>query len=270
MKNNGLIIKTMIMMFLFFLPFSSALAFSWAEDEVKQISTNEVITILHTTNTGTETLTSLEDKNRNIFKVANIEPLEENTAMNILMLKDQFYAWSNMKIDEIKFMVSEKGLDISVLPAEFSYSNINILSHLPAGMMFDYKNSLNYNFRIKKDNYFIKIRGSFPGETELCEKIAEVIRDPEEYLKKHDPAYFLMQLQEIKDELDMLRRAIVVLKTEKNISGKIIERVLELKEKYPSYNLYQIQVMLSREKIKLSKKEINTILTVYMNTWSDK
>ncbi len=127
-------IKNLLMiLFLFiFLPFSSVFAFTWTEDEVKQISPNEKITVVSTAKKGIETFAVLKDKNGNTFNVINVEPLEKDSVKNILKLKEAFFNWSNLKIDKIKFMVSKKGLDVAVLPLQFAYSNVNILPHLPA------------------------------------------------------------------------------------------------------------------------------------------
>ncbi len=266
----------MILFLFIFLPFSSIFAFTWTEDEIRQISRSEKITVVSTATKGIETFSVLKDKNGNTFNVINVGTLEKGSVKNILRLKEAFFNWSNLKIDRMKFMVSRKGLDIAVLPLHFAYSNINILPHLPAGMLFSYTDSLYYNFRITKDNLFIKISGDFTGETELCKKIIEAIKDPKEYIIKHDPKYILRQIQrvtkeldEIKKERDLLRWAIIVLITDKSISIQKIDRVVEIKKATPKYNLNQIRLILAKEKIKLSKEQINAILTVYFYQWAN-
>ncbi|MBU1075896.1 MAG: hypothetical protein KKH98_01295 [Spirochaetes bacterium] len=276
MQRNILFITFLAVCFFIMLPVAPVLSFSWTEDEIQRIDSNEEITVLTTTNMETETEIKLKDKAGHIFSVLHPAAFPDRVVRNILKLKNDFFSWVGLQILELKFIVTENELKISLLPSEFLYSGTNISQNLPAGMFFTYTDSLQYNFRIMKDNMFIRIKGFFIDPAKLCEKIMEALKNPIAYIQKRDPEYFLSKLNLLQDDIDKLRKensmlqwAVITLINDEKISRNVIDQVVALKKADPMITISRIRDELDKKKISLSKGEVNVILTIFFNEFED-
>jgi len=232
------------------------------------------IELVKITNLNSKKMFVLKDTMKNKFFIEKNLYITEKILKTILKLKEQFFSWTNLTIQQITFEPLSDKIQIYILPAEFIYDGIEINKYIPMGMFFIYKGTLSYNFRLVKDNFFIKIEGFFISEEQLCKKLLGAIKNPAGYLKKYSPDYFVAQLDKLSEEIDflkeqnkILRYAIVTLITKEKVKHDIIDKVVELKMKNPKITIDEIQNKLKSINIHLSKKVINTILTVYFNEW---
>ena len=161
---------------------SSLMAFNWTKDEISKIDENEIIKVLNLTNTDKDTTATLQDKNNNIFEVNYPLQIDEFAVKNILKLKNDFFNWSDLKINKIKFMSSDKFLEISIIPAQFICKGTNIIQNIPDGFYFFYTDALQYNFRITKNNVFIRMAGFFFNHDDFCQKISDALVNPTAYI----------------------------------------------------------------------------------------
>jgi hypothetical protein len=262
----------------------NAFSFDWEANKISIVSKMET--------DGRIDLMLRDDKGVQ-FRVIS-DGLEDKTAANIIRIKDNFSSWKNMKMESITFSHMDGLLDIIIIPAKFEYNRVNIRNYITAGMQFSYPDYLQYNFRIAVNKLFVRIKGDFTDETKFCEKIIDAVKNPQLYIKKRDPEYFLSRIEEMEKKMadtnaqledtrtrladantqkDKLRVALMALQNEGFFSGptpisqKVVERVIQMKDKNPKLKAEQISEALEKEKIEVSKKEVNIILNVYFNEY---
>ncbi len=248
---------------LFLLLFNTSLfAYEWSNDN---------ITIVSKTQDEDRTSVTLKDQGGNIFNVQYYNTLEEQTAKTIIRLKSDFYGWQNMKVDNLNFTSSEGGLQIAVVPKQYQYKNVDINQYLPSGMLFTYTTQLQYNFRINVSRLFVRIVGDFKDENKLSDKIVDAIQNPQEYIKRREPEYLLMQIERLEDEFQKLRYAVLALHNKGVFSGPeqinrdTISHIVNMRINNPKITADEISKSLEKDKIKASDREINLILNIYFN-----
>jgi len=204
--------------------------------------------------------------------------LDDSDAKMILEIRKAILSWKNIRVKRIRFLVSQAGIDIVAFPDSFMCEGKDMLVYVPAGIHFSYTDSLEYNFRITLENLFIRIRGSYIDEIELCTKIIEAVNNPREYIRKRDPEYFLSKLDmleknysRLEKDYQMLRTAVMALhntgffRGTTPVSIDVITRTVELKKSDPSITDKKILEVLKKEKIKATGKEVSLVLEVYFN-----
>lgn len=225
---------------------------------------------------GSEKNINLVDNYSNQFVIIEKSDIDTETAEKVIKLKDDFFNWKSMKIDKIKFLVSKSKIDIVILPLSFTCNSNNIIPHIPAGLFFIYTDALKYNFRMIKDNIFIRMEGYFINEQVFNDKIEMALKDPSIYVKSHDPAYIVFKLDSLENDLaklnkenSMLRKAVINLLNKTSVSDDTVKKVIKLKTNNPSLNAEQITIKINGQGIKISEKTVNLILAVYFNEFPD-
>lgn len=259
---------------LLLLPLTTLLrAYDWTGAAVAR---EEMLQVLSVSNNETETNITLQDKNSNVFLVDFLDPMDDNTMSRILKLKNDFYTWPELKINRIQFRFSDGELEMTLLPDRFLCNNTNVMPYLPAGMLFRYTDTLHYNFRMVKENLFLKLEGIFLNRIEFSQRLLDALRNPLAYIKKQDPEYFMAKLDLLQGQMDALTRenntlkwALITLINEEKITEENIAKVVKIKKGNPRLNPGQIRDILSKEKVKLSKGQISVILTVYFSEYED-
>lgn len=251
------------------------------------------ISLQNTEQNGEEIYISLADSSGRQFGVKYFGEVSAEDADRILSLRNSFYGWKNMKPSRMDFFITGQVIEIAVFPEKYIYKNKDFMPFIPGGMLFTYAGELSYNFRITKNNVFIRIAGPYKDEDELGNKMTEAINDPLGYLKKRDPEYFLGKLtmletksreqQEQYEKLlsdhkallaehARLMNAVMTLHNTgflgfgvSQIDQKTVVRIIEMKKAVPALKADQIRDQLEREGIKASKNEVFLVLSVYFN-----
>lgn len=245
---------------------SSLFAYDWAQDG---------ITVVNKADTEGKTELTLKDDKENTFTLSYMSEPDDAILKNVAKLKTDFYGWKNMKVDALKFMYEQGGLEVSIMPKTFEYDGKNINEYLPSGMQFSYSYLLQYNFRINVNRLFIRIAGDFDTEERVCKKIVDAINNPKEYIKKRDPEYLLTKLEQLDDTLHKLRTATMMLHNSGFLSSptpvdrNVVERVVNLRIIDPIISREKIAETLEKEKVKATSREINLILNVFFNDFKN-
>jgi hypothetical protein len=227
-------------------------------------------TVEKTEKSDIETILSLKDASGNPFTVTYKE-LTNDKAEIIIKLNQQFRNWKDMQIDKLSFTVESNEIQVFVLPSKYDYKEVNIVPHIPAGMLFIYSDLYKFNFRLVKDNYFIKIEGVFINEDSFSDSLVEAIKDPVKYLEKTNPLYIITKVSQMEENIQNLKYSLLMLNTMSSfgkpemIDQKVIKRTIEIKSANPKFEVKDIVNQLEKEKFKTSKKVVNAILQIYMN-----
>ncbi|PKL40657.1 MAG: hypothetical protein CVV44_03375 [Spirochaetae bacterium HGW-Spirochaetae-1] len=205
---------------------------------------------------------------------------------NVLKSLASINTWTVIKPREIGMVVSNDLLDIVIQPEQFLYKKVNLLPHVPAGLLMQFDTNLKYNFRFTRNNLFVRIQGTYRTEQELCENVLEAYTDPLKYLKKRDPEFFLTKLNQFEEEITSLKNSVKDLEEEnrllksavatlhntgflgfgnKPINQKIVKRTIAVRKEKPAATAEEITDILNDEGLKTSKKEVSLVLLVYCN-----
>jgi hypothetical protein len=214
----------------------------------------------------------LKDASGNVFYVEDGLNIPEEQADAVIKQKDLFYSLQLIKIKELKFQFEEGILQAALIPSELKYSDKDLTSYLSSGMIFSVENSvLVYNFRIRKDNYFLRINGSFVSEKVLCDKLLEAVSTPQTFVQRRDPDYLLSTLDKLSRENELLKRAVIALSnrgifsSDGPVDDKLIDRVITIKTQKPAITPKEIEEILDKEKMSYTSRAVILILNVYFN-----
>lgn len=211
-------------------------------------------------------------------------------------LKKNLSSWKYMRPSRIEFSYADNTLEVTVVPASFTYEGRDLLRYLKSGIRFYYRDALEYDFRIFIDKMFLKVKGFYTEEEAFCKNLLNAIEDPKGYLRSRDPEFMLARIEKMQKDLDGLslkmhqleqsqgdlrkqfdtaRKALIALHNTgffsgpSKVSDKVIERVVALKKAEPSLKADQIAERLEKEKIEASSKEVELILTAFFYELDD-
>ena len=212
----------------------------------------------------------LKDSSGNMFYVENGDDLTDEEVVSILTIKDSIFGWQNIKIKEARF-VSEGGvINMLITPESVLCNSVDIAKNLTAGMLFSFENqTLSYNFRIKKDNYFLRINGAYISEKVLCDKMLEAVQTPQTFVQRRDPDYLLSHIDKIDAEMNLIRKIAIALNnkglfsSDGPVDDAVIDKVVKLKQVNSKATKKEIKESLVKENIKVTDRALELIFNVY-------
>jgi hypothetical protein len=213
---------------------------------------------------------ALKDSAGNMFYVENGEDITEEEVTSILSIKDSIFGWQSIKIKEARF-VSEGGvISVLITPESVTWNSVDITPNLTAGMLFSFENqTLSYNFRIKKDNYFLRITGAYISEKVLCDKMLEAVQTPQTFVQRRDPDYLLSHIDKIDAEMNLIRKIAIALNnkglfsSDGPVDDAVIDKVVKMKRENSKATKKEIKENLSKENIKITDRALELIFNVY-------
>lgn len=229
------------------------------------------LTVKSSESNEAETVSVIEAEGGTQFVLKYSKDVSPLMLENIVRLNSEFRKWKSMKVSRIEFSVLSNNIEVVIIPSEYSYEGVNIIPNLPAGMLFIFDDSLKYNFRVIKDNIFVRIEGRFSEENNLNKTIVEAIKDPVAYLQKNNPRYIISKLQQLEDANAKLTVAVMALYNTgffggtKPVDQKKVSRIISIKNENPKFKTDDIQKILKQEKIDASDKEVKLVLSVFFN-----
>ncbi|MCL2154271.1 MAG: coiled-coil domain-containing family 149 protein [Leptospirales bacterium] len=265
--------KIYMLLFLFALT-SSAFAYNWSAAGFQEISSGV---------DDDENYLILKDENSVTIKIRFHDEAPGGWEDKVVELNKKFTQWEYMKSSAIDYLVTSNSLEVLINPTYFTYNNSDFLQYMPGGMTFIlYDYGISYNFRITKDNIFLRLNDKFIDEVSLCKRIKEALDDPIMYLKKREPEYLLQKLNELEGDIallkmyhDRLANSVLYLHNtgalgfgNTPVKSSLIKKVVELKTKEPALTLDKIKEQLDKEKVDYSNKELKLILNIFYNEFN--
>lgn len=223
---------------------------------------------------GSKIILTLKDKKNLTFKVVyQDESMLEQVAPRIIKYKNEFYGWREINFTEISFMVFDSFLEVIVMPREIIHGQNNLAAAIPAGItMVNHsdRDLMHYDFRIIKDNLFLRIEGDYVSEEELLSQLRYAYDFPRAYLQRNESK--VNNSRNSSGGIDeKARQALIYLLNEdwngrpKSVPPETIKKVTELKANNPWMTKNQLWKEIKKEKIKITKREFELILIIYFN-----
>lgn len=257
-------------MILLFLSISNASAFDWA---------SRGLSLKDSGSLDEENFIMLEDRSSIEVKIRFRNELSNNQAEKVADLFNGFKSWKYLTMSRVEFFWINDTCEILIIPTSYKYKDIEYTPYVPGGLVFIYDNYLRYNFRVNKDNFFLRINDRFISEEILSGRIKEAVDDPIAYLTKRDPEYFLQKLtelesmhKELKERQERIAGALLYFENSgflgfgnTPVKNSLVKRIVEIKTEEPGIKADAIKAKLADEKIEATNKEIKLILNVFYN-----
>jgi hypothetical protein len=223
-----------------------------------------------------QTLIRLREPSGREFSVKRTDEPDDQTVAAILRYISLFAGWESASIETIDFLIQPKSIEIHIVPSRFVCDERDIMPHLPAGFIFSVTEIEEYNFRITKENLFIRISGIFKGERELCKKIVSALDNPLPYIKRDDINYLATRTDDLERKTEILeldgRRTKEALIAQMNrgffggprpIPRATIDRILSIRSAEPRIGKKELYERLRAEKREISERELGFVLGVF-------
>ncbi|HET6484909.1 MAG TPA: hypothetical protein VFH83_00725 [Spirochaetia bacterium] len=169
---------------------------------------------LRTVSTATEgsrTVTTFQDsQGRSLVVSTLVDPPKEVTD-RIFQLDRIVYGWRNIATSSIRMTVTDALIEATVTPSKVVVKGGDLLPYIPAGLFLTSTDTVAYDFRVTKDNLFLKIRGPYTNEDEMEAKMASAIADPNGFLLQSDPSYLIGRLEQAEGRIAVLEHAVQML-----------------------------------------------------------
>ncbi|MFA5519750.1 MAG: hypothetical protein WDA74_10895 [Spirochaetota bacterium] len=248
---------------LLFFSVSNALAFDWASRGLSLIDSGSV---------DEENFIILEDSSSVEVKIRFRNELGANQAEKTADLFSDFKSWKYLTMSRVEFFWVNDTCEILIIPAAYEYKDMEYTPYIPGGLVFIYDDYLRYNFRVNKDNFFLRINDRFINEEILSGRIKEAVEDPVAYLTKREPEYFLQKLTKLEERQERIAGALLYFQNSgflgfgnTPVKKSLIKRIIEIKTEEPDIKADAIKARLADEKIEASNKEIKLILNIFYN-----
>lgn len=233
--------------------------------------------VIDTKEDDTKTILTLQDGQNRIFRVTyQDQAITEAMAETIIKYKNEFYSWQQIHLQDVSFIIAAGPLEIIIIPREIMHDQINLAATVPAGITLTYypdKDVLYYDFRVMKDNLFIRVAGNYLNEAEMLSKLISAYDNPLAFQRQSDPEDLTKEIDNLKEETEILRQALIYLNNEdwlnrfKTIPPETIKRMVELKQSNPKMTKSELWKELKKEQIKVTKKEFKLLLIIYFNEY---
>ncbi|OHD61504.1 MAG: hypothetical protein A2014_03765 [Spirochaetes bacterium GWF1_49_6] len=234
---------------------------------------------------------TLQNESGAQFKVIYSADVSDKQAAKIADVAGEITGWKTIPLNDLRFFISDKTIDVVVSPVKIEINKTNFLSYFPSGLFFfvdlnDY--ILRYDFRMNyKGNLFLRVKGIYVNETELRKQIESAVANPKAYIKTGDLEYLVNKLEDLEAKVALLKydlyaiqeenfrlKAAVVSLQNRSFFGDVfpvpietVTKVVEFKKENPSMNKDQIQKEMEKQGVKVSGNEVFLILSVYFNEY---
>ena len=143
----------------------------------------------------------VEDKAGNEFTVVGGKDFSRTQITIITELKDSFFGWKYMTVSYMRLIVDENRAEVLVIPEKYTYDRTDIELFMPSGMQFFFDAYLEYDFRMKLENIFVRMRGQFFDEDQFSARLVSAIRDPAMFVAINDPEYMIKRVIAVEEEM---------------------------------------------------------------------
>lgn len=121
-------------------------------------------------------------------------------------LVDTFFGFDYIQVSELRIVFTEARAEILLVPQRFRYENQDLAQYMPAGMQFFFGDFLEYDFRIRVDDLFLRINGQFTTEEQFADRLVRAVANPVAYLQTQDPQFVFERFREIEAIIETLER----------------------------------------------------------------
>jgi hypothetical protein len=165
----------------------------------------------------------LQDAARRVVTVGIEGELTSQQASALPGLVDFFYTLHLIGIADLRVIFGADRTRVVLIPSRFSHDGVDLLPYLPSGMEFFPADQMEYEFRLRVENLFLRVAGRLINEREFASRLVQIVRQPGEYLRSQNPEYLLNQISLVQETLAEAVRQV----TAENRAGQARQEALE-------------------------------------------
>ena len=165
---------------------------------------NYGFSVTNTQQENNQTVYTVQAANGFSFTVASSAPLTDANAKALQTAVSTLSGWNLLKIQQAKIVFNGSRADILIIPSSFVYKGVDLAKYMPSGMQFYYDKYLQYDFRMLKDNLFLRLKGEVYDESQFVDRLYSAVEDPVLFLQTNNPEYLLKQISDLTKKIDEL------------------------------------------------------------------
>ncbi|GAB6089168.1 hypothetical protein [Spirochaeta dissipatitropha] len=90
----------------------------------------------------------------------------------------------------------ELGIELLLVPESFVYEGTDFTRNLPAGLQFFANGEIEFDFRMRVAEFFLRISGRWFSERQLAETMYRALQNPQAFLQSQDPEILFQRMIE--------------------------------------------------------------------------
>jgi hypothetical protein len=209
------------------------------------------------TEEGRRFLVLADPSGSEILLSADSEP-DEARMSALTTLTKSLRESKSLAISEIRAVNYADRLQIVVLLQALAIDGKDQASSLPSGLQFYYENGYEYDFRVKANDRFVRVKGLYTSFADLTWLIGQAIADPAAYIAETEPLALAHRMDELSRRANILEAALMAsMNGGKAIRIEAIQRLKELREAEPKLAKAPALSKLKAEGLALTPKEID-------------
>ncbi|OHD20457.1 MAG: hypothetical protein A2Y38_06685 [Spirochaetes bacterium GWB1_59_5] len=223
------------------------------------------------------------------LRVLAASPLPEYALPRLERVAAAVAAWSSISATELRADYSGQadGDDYVVLVSSVRSGQSDYAKNVNSGIRLRFTGALVYDFRVKADDYFVRVRGVLMDDASLAGEIAKAADDPADYIAERDPAWAAGRIMELEasitksqetmqsleeaasESMENLRKALAAQMNKglfgppKPVAAEVIALVQELKKTSAAATRADAAALAKERGIKASAKELEAIFRVW-------
>ena len=111
-----------------------------------------------------------------------------------------FFKWNELKIASALITFDNLKLSIILNIDTLIINGEDVSPFMPSGIQVYYDKFFEYDFRMFKDYFFMRLKGQFYNKSDLLDEIYNAYKDPVLYVQIHDPSYLIRQIDQLRSE----------------------------------------------------------------------
>jgi hypothetical protein len=140
--------------------------------------------------------------------------------------------------------------EVALIPARFVHDGVNLLPNVPAGLRFQFDQVLEYDFRVRVGEFFIRLQGQYVDEEQFASRVVRAVRDPIAFLDSLRPEIVADRLNELDSRtedlvgmVEELQADIVRLSDENRVLSDALEQMERQNELLLAERDQQLEVL---------------------------
>lgn len=162
--------------------------------------------ILDTRQDGDTLRVDVRDPDGNEFEVRGVDTTVSERRLQILnIIRTTAFRIDSIDIDSMSVLFAGDRADILIVPSRVEFQGRNLRPYVPSGFQLFFDQVLEYDFRLRVEEHFLRLRGQYVDEESFFSRISDAVDDPVRFLESQRPEFVAQRLEEFDEQLGELR-----------------------------------------------------------------
>ncbi|MFW6368141.1 MAG: hypothetical protein ACOCZ9_00255 [Spirochaetota bacterium] len=137
------------------------------------------------------------------------DELTESQVNTLEVIRRTVFGLEGVDVASMNVLFDEEYADILVVPGRLEYDGQDLVPYVPSGLRFRFDRVLEYNFRVRVDEYFLRFQGQYVDEEQFLSRLADAVNDPVAFLESQRPEILAQRIGELEESLSELEDRLV-------------------------------------------------------------